>query len=219
MVGKEFGRLTVLSEFKKHNGKRNITFLRCRCVCGNVKDINAQHVKRGNTISCGCFNKERVIEAKSSHGMFGTSFYNCWINMIKRCDYINGEDFIHYGGRGITVCERWRSFENFHKDMYESYLVHIKEHGDHNTSFIRIQVNGNYDPDNVRWATQSAQNTDRRTRNNSSGVTGVSLLNNGNWMVRIKGNYIGVFKNKNDAIIARKDAEVKYDYKRGETID
>lgn len=216
MIENKFGRLTVLEEFKKHNGKRNVAHFKCVCVCGTVKVINAQHVKRGKIVSCGCYNKERVIETKTKHGMYGTRFYKCWVNILKRCNYERNSDFDHYGGRGINVCNQWDLFETFYEDMYVSYLEHVNTFGEKNTSLIRKDVNGNYDPDNTKWATMSAQNSNRRlNKNNTSGSPGVHLLKSGNWMVKVNGRYLGTLNNKRNAIIARKIGEKKFNHKRG----
>ena len=141
------------------------------------------------------------------HGMRNTKEYECWANMISRCTNKNKKQYKNYGGRGIKVCDRWmKSFINFYNDM-----------GDCNgLTLDRIDVNGDYEPNNCRWVNMVVQARNRRTRkDSSSGVTGVRWHKASNkWASLItfngKEKHLGVFKNKSDAIKARKEAEIKY---------
>lgn len=135
--------------------------------------------------------------------------YNIWGAMKQRCYNPNNKAYQDYGGRGITVCDRWKnSFKNFLDDMGP------RPSKDH--SIDRIDVNGNYCKENCRWADRTIQARNQRIRKTSiSGCTGVTWDNiKKNWHVRICVNYktinIGRFKELNDAIKARKEAEIKY---------
>lgn len=152
LTGQKFGRLTVLERAENRNGK---TYWRCLCDCGNFCVIRGSHLKSGRIKSCGCL----IIEAVTKHGMYKTKIYRTWQNMLKRCCNKNFEDFDNYGGRGIKVCERWKIFENFYEDV--SKLPHF---GDPGYTLDRIDNNGDYCPENVRWADSKTQN--RNTRRN-----------------------------------------------------
>ena len=153
VIGKRFGKLTILKySFTKNYRK----YYLCKCDCGNEKNIYIHSILRGSTRSCGCI--KGVV-----HGMYGTRFYTIWQQMKDRCSNKNNNNYHDYGDRGITVCDRWKnSFLAFKEDMYESYLKHCEEHGEKNTSIDRIDVDGNYEPNNCRWATLVEQNNNKR---------------------------------------------------------
>jgi hypothetical protein len=147
--------------------------------------------------------------------MKGTKFYKAWENMKRRCQNESRPDYKHYGGRGISIDIRWdESFEIFRDDMYESFTRHTSEHGDKNTTLDRIDPNGNYTPDNCRWATLSEQAINRRKdKRNKSGVTGV-YQRHAKWSAEISVNgdsmYLGSFLSFEEAVRARHDAEKLY---------
>ena len=97
------------------------------------------------------------------HGMDGTKFYRKWDAMKQRCLSPNHPSFKNYGGRGITVCDRWLKFENFRDDMNESYLKHVQEFGTKNTTIERRNNNLGYSKDNCKWATQKENNGNKRS--------------------------------------------------------
>ena len=158
LSGKVFGRLTALS-VKKGDGRVKWN---CVCICGKTKLVWALSLKSGKTQSCGCLQKEKTSLFKTTHGQTAshlpnkeTKEYKAWCLMKYRCNNPNYKEFNNYGGRGITVCDRWlHSFENFFEDMGK------KPTSKH--TLDRKDPNGNYEPSNCRWATQSQQVKNRR---------------------------------------------------------
>jgi len=155
-IGVVYGKLTVMSESAPHytlggNKKRIIS---CKCDCGEVKDLTMVDVFAGRIVSCGCHSKEmasiRAKKRNTTHGAYNTVEHSAWSSMLKRCTNPNHKHYKHYGGRGISVCDRWKiSFNNFLADMGERPS---KEY-----SLDRIDVDGNYSPDTCRWATNIEQ--------------------------------------------------------------
>lgn len=129
----------------------------CKCDCGSQKDVFAANLRRGLSTSCGCLSAAKTSARSRTHGMTGTPTYRTWESMLNRCNNPRNSSHVNYGGRGIKVCDRWASFENFLSDMGEK-----PEKG---MSIERLDVNGNYEPGNCIWADPKTQarNT-RRTR-------------------------------------------------------
>lgn len=161
MTGERYGRLVVVGRADVRNGDR---YWMCRCDCGGEKTVRGKDLLCGKILSCRCLHKEMVAErgrASATHGATRggacTPEYHSWNGMRGRCGNPNDHGYADYGGRGITVCERWRSFENFLADMGP------RPPGPCRWSIDRIDVNGNYEPGNCRWATDKVQLRNKRT--------------------------------------------------------
>jgi hypothetical protein len=144
LSGKTFGKLTCIEKAERVG---NRTRWICRCECGTIKAIGAQELQSGRTKSCGCgYHRQSGVNM--------TPTYQSWHAMNQRCNDIKASNYHHYGGRGIKVCERWKSFENFLADM-----------GDRPEGMTLDRypdVNGDYEPSNCRWATKSEQERNKR---------------------------------------------------------
>ena len=165
LTGKRFGRLIVLN--RAHTDKHTNIYWLCLCNCGNTKVIRGTHLKTGLTRSCECLHKEAAAKqghTKRTHGHTSydnekvyTPEYCAWLAMKCRCYNPNYEYYQNYGGRGITVCSEWLH-------SFETFLENIGLRPEAGYSIDRINNNGNYEPNNVKWSTAKEQANNRRQR-------------------------------------------------------
>lgn len=147
IAGRRFGRLVAVACCG-----RNPTRWQCRCDCGGVIAVRGCHLATSHVRSCGCLRREKMAALHTTHGQCFTPTWQSWAGMLGRCSNPKKKN---YYGRGIIVCEEWRSFQKFFEDMGERPL---------GTTLDRIDNDGNYERRNCRWATSKEQRANQRFR-------------------------------------------------------
>lgn len=173
LEGQRFGRLTVLQKAEARNGKQRWL---CMCDCGGRNTVATGSLRSGHIQSCGCLYVESR-GTRRTHGKSKLPEYRVWKSMITRCENRTRDFWKRYGGRGIYVCDRWRNdFTAFLRDMGP------RPSSGH--TIERINNDGNYEPDNCRWATyeEQGQNTSRARRITFDGQT----MSIGGWARRLR---------------------------------
>lgn len=216
-IGKKYNALTILSFNKQVTKGKTMVF--CQCNCGKINEYGLNGVKRGDTKSCGCSyhkNSSKITGFLYSHRIRGI-----WHAMKKRCYNKNQISYKYYGGRNIIICDQWLDEEN---GLLNFYNWAISNGYSDELSIDRINNDGNYEPSNCRWATLEEQANNKRNNKSlvvkdfqknikssrTGGYSGVYLRKDTNqWRATITIS-LGTFNNFEDAVFARKNAELLY---------
>lgn len=156
IIGLQIGRLTIISEAERYikpSGRSEKTY-KCKCSCGNVKVIRSSSIKSGVSKSCGCLQKEVLLEKVTTHGMSYGKIYGVYQGMKQRCNNPKHKHYKNYGGRGITVCDEWKTFDDFYNDMGESYVEGL--------SIERKDADKGYCKENCEWIPKIMQAKNKR---------------------------------------------------------
>jgi hypothetical protein len=153
LSGMTFGRWSVTKQ--AGNAKGGGALWACICECGSEKKVIGGDLRNGKSTNCGCVHKNRLGAFAKTHGKSNTRLHRIWKNMRARCLRKSSPQYPDWGGRGIKICEEWESFDSF-------YSWAISSGYDDRLSIERINVNGDYDPDNCKWATAKEQSVNRR---------------------------------------------------------
>lgn len=154
LIGNRYGRL-LIKDYAGKNSQKKTQWL-CICDCGVEKIISSADIKAEKIVSCGCHKNESASKRFSTHKLCKSSEYSSWAAMINRCTNKKLRDYKNYGGRGIVVCDRWR-------DSFEDFLLDMGNKPSQKHSIDRIDVNGNYQKSNCRWADDFQQARNARS--------------------------------------------------------
>lgn len=206
LEGERYGKLVVMEEAEPIYSKtgKMIRRWKCKCDCGNITIVRHGDLRNGSTVSCGCYNYEKESAAKT-HGYSRTKLGNVFEGMKQRCNNPKNKNYEKYGGRGIKICAEWLN------DPKKFFDWAIKNGYKEGLSIDRIDVNGNYEPDNCRWADNETQCLNQRLRkDNKTGHKGI-YYSEGVYRVQITRNkkryYFGSYKTLPEAIKVLEDAK------------
>lgn len=153
LSGQTFGRWIAIHQ--DGNNSRGGALWHCRCKCGTVRTVLGQDLRSGKSTSCGCAKAETAGLLRRTHGASGSRLYNIWKGMRARCNNPNNPRYDNYGGRGITICDDWNRFQ-----LFAAWAASVGYRD--GLSIERMDVNGNYEPDNCMWAGAAVQSANRR---------------------------------------------------------
>lgn len=154
LTGRVFGRLTV--QARAGDSSYRETRWECLCQCGTKSVVRSKHLLSGRVRSCGCLQREVVGAMRRIHGRTKTPIYRSWQAMLTRCYNQANKNYVRYGGRGISVCDRWRSGDGI-RSGFQCFLDDMGERPAGMSLDRYPDKDGNYEPSNCRWATQSEQ--------------------------------------------------------------
>lgn len=206
LEGERYGKLVVMEEAEPIYSKtgKMIRRWKCKCDCGNTTIVRHGDLRNGSTASCGCYNYEKESVVKT-HGYSHTKLGRVFDGMKQRCNNPNNKNYEKYGGRGIRICTEWLNDPKIFFDWA------IKNGYKEGLSIDRINVNGNYEPDNCRWTDSETQCLNQRIRkDNKTGYKGI-YYSKGVYRVQIRRNkkryYFGSYKTLPEAVKALEEAK------------
>ena len=169
LTGQRFGMLTVVGKDVPHRTKSGQSIVKwiCKCDCGNTTVVDTSSLRANRVVSCGCYRLKRAKEANTKHGGYKDRLYSIYYKMLGRCNDPRNPSYKNYGQRGIKICKEWQ-------EDYSTFRQWALANGyADNLSIDRIDVNGNYEPDNCRWADayMQANNTRKNIRITYNGET------------------------------------------------
>lgn len=212
LTGQRFGRLEVIGREGNIDGKAT---WKCVCDCGNKTVVRGESLRRGETLSCGCLHTEVIKQVCTVHGMSKSKIHKTWRGLFQRCENPNSSHYERYGGRGIRICEEWKGEHGF----INFYEWAMKNGYSDDLTIDRIDNNKGYSPDNCRWIPHIDNCHNRNARKDSTtGYPGVQKRIMRTGRIKYRANItakgerfnLGHFDTLEEAIKARKEAEIKY---------